>query len=368
MSVTCAECSIRYAKDLPACPWCGHVPTADAAAATQSAVPAVAETSGEETPTHTETRAVPPPPPPRPRENKSGSVTYDLGQIPGPTEEWEPVDEWIDDGYQADEEEEAEAWTEDEPRTVGIKRWAMLLGGGVLLIAVGAWLAEVLPIDIGGNGQQTIAATTPITTLAPPATTTAPPPSSTSPPVTTLPPPTIAIIDPVGDAIATSEMRIFETGFGPLEFGDDGVTAVGRLVATLGQPDEDTGQVPSPDADGAFCTGDMQRQVRWGSLSFLNRVGSDGSETFTAVLLRSADASDPDPGGSAATLSGLKLGTPLSELRSLYDGFKIDVFPDDGNTYEIRAGSDGRLLLWGTTTGADPDVVTSIRSPLRCDT
>ncbi|MEE8332027.1 MAG: hypothetical protein V3R84_09675 [Acidimicrobiia bacterium] len=361
MSITCTECSIRFAEDLPACPWCGHVREATAVA--EPSVPAVAETGGgDPTPTHTETRAVPPPPPPPPRETKSGSVTYDLGQIPGPTEEWEPIDDWIDDG------QESEAWTGPRQTRMRVKRWAIIAGGGALAIALGAWLAEIVPLDIGGNGSQaiapTVAATIPATTPPPPATTTPPSPATTSPPVTTVPPTTVAFIEPTGEAIATGEMRIFEKGFGPLEFGDDGVNAVGRLVATLGQPDQDTGQLPAPDREGGFCAGEIQRQVRWGSLSIFNRVGEDGSETFASVQLRSFDASDPDPAGSAGTLSSLKLGATMGELRSLYDGFTINVSPD--NTYEVRAGSDGRLLLWGTTTGSDPDLVTSIRSPLRC--
>lgn len=365
MSNTCAECSIRYAKDLPACPWCGHTPEATAVAKPSST--AVAETGGsDQTPTHTEARAVPPPPPPPPRETKSGSVTYDLDQIPGPTEEWEPIDDWVDSGQGND------GWTEPRRSGTPVKRWAIIVGGGALAIAFGAWLAEVVPLDIGGNGEPAVAATvattvaltTPATTL-PAATTTPPPPATTTPPATTAPPPTVAFIEPSGDVIATSEMRIFERGFGPLEFGGDGANAVGRLVATLGQPDQDTGQLPAVEGEGGFCAGEMQRQVRWGSLSIFNRVGEDGSETLASVHLMSSNASDPDPGGSAGTLSGLKLGATLGELTSLYDGFTINVSAD--STYEVRASSDGRLLLWGSTTGSDPDLVTSIRSPLRCN-
>ena len=108
--------------------------------------------------------------------------------------------------------------------------------------------------------------------------------------------------------------------------------------------------------------------MRWGSLSVYLSVAADGSQTLASAQVKSVDATDPDPGASIESLSGLGVGDTVAELRTVYDGFDIEV--SDG-VWELRAGSDGRLLLWGTTSGGTSDsenVLTSLRSSLRCAT
>jgi hypothetical protein len=379
MTITCPECSIRYAADLPACPWCGtvavsapvpvhpeedHAPQAQAGEAPigededhagEPQVEAPAAPSTAAAATHTETRAKPP----TPTQSPSRSVTYDLTNIPGPDEEWEPIDEWLD----------------EEPHDAGgavmvpadrVKRWAVTGLGVVALLAFGAFLAEVLPVGIGAGGNDpapTVAVaptTAPVVTSAPEPTVTTAPPA----PTTTAPPPA-ATIEPIGDPAA--DLRLSEDGLGELSFGADGIDVVGRLVATFGQPDLDTGPRPAPAAEaGGFCEGEQQRQVRWGSLSIYNRVAADGEQTLGSVQINLADGDDPADG--VATLSGLAVGDTIADLQSIYDGFGVELFPDTGGgLWEVRAASDGRLLLWGTMSGDEPnDVITSIRSSLRC--
>ncbi len=366
MSITCPECSIRYATDLPACPWCGHA----SAAAPVAAAPPVEGGAGERAsevaedpdqvaspPTHVEGRtSPPPPPPPRP----SSSAAYDLSNIPGPDEEWEPVDDWLDAGPLGGR----------LPPPDRLKRWGLVGLGVVALLVFGALLAEIFPFGGGDSDSPPATVAAPVTTVVPVTVTTQPPaPTTTLPPpttTTTTPPTTIAFIEPVGTAL--SDLLLFETGIGDLEFGRDGIEAVGRLVATLGQPTFDSGVVPAPDDAGGICPGQLQRQVRWGSLSVYNSVGEDGTEVLASVRMRAVDALDPDPGVEGATLSGLQLGDTVADMRSIYDGFLIDVAPgEEGSVWEVRAGSDGRLLVWGTAAGTEgTDTVTSIASSLRC--
>jgi hypothetical protein len=306
--------------------------------------------------THTETGPVSPPPPAA----ASGSVTYDLGATPRPGDDGDP-EAWVSDG-------EPRVPQEAVP-SERLKRWAVVGLAAVALLVFGGWLAEVLPISLSFGGDSSSAATAPQITAAPPAATTLPPPPATTlppaPPATEAPPTTIAFIEPVGSEL--TDLAIFERGLGPIEFGADGTETVGRLVATLGQPAADSGQIPAPDAEGGICPGELQRHVRWGSLSIYNRVGNDGAESFASVVVSSADASDPDPGAVVTTRSGLHLGNSIEEMRAIYDGFDINVSVGDTvTTFELLASSDGRLLLWGTATADDAQTITSIRSSLRC--
>ena len=355
MSVTCPNCAIRYASELPVCPWCGQsrqeVPANADAATTDSA-------ANEGPPTHTESRPAPPPPPPA----SKSSVTYDLSEIPGPDEDWEPVDTWIEGTA-----EPAAVEPEESP----LRRWAIVGGAVVALLAFGAFLAEVLPVDIGSSDPEPVPTAAATATTLPPATTT-PPVTTSPPPATTVAPTTVApvaAIEPIGDAISAGDLRLDEDGLGVLDFGSDGTETVGRLVATFGQPDADTGVRAAPaEAGGGFCEGELQRQVRWGSLSVYLSVADDGSQTMASAQVDAADATDPDPGASIESLSGLGVGDTVADLRTVYDGFDIEV---SGGVWDLRAGSDGRLLLWGTTSGGASDaenVLTSLRSSLRCGT
>jgi hypothetical protein len=386
MSITCPECSIRYASDLPACPWCGHVIVAAATPAaverrepanptpthtesttpaaaegrasepptpthTASATPAAAESRASEHPTPTHTESAPPAPQPQ-----RPSVAYDLGSIPGPDEEWEPIDEWLED-------ETATAEVADPDR---LKRWGIYILGGIALLAFGAWLAEVLPIGVGTSAASptptsAVASTAAPTTAAP---TTAPPASTT----TSAPPPAAPTIAPVEPALAVGDLRLSEDGLGELEFGSDGLITVGRLVATFGQPDSDSGVVAAPAVEsGGFCEGELQRVVRWGALSIYNAVGDDGAETFASVVIE--DGASDHPANGLSTLSDLGIGDTVAELRAIYEGFRIEFAAGtEDAVWEVRASSDGRLLVWGTSsgTGEPDDVVTSIRSSRRC--
>ena len=52
------------------------------------------------------------------------------------------------------------------------------------------------------------------------------------------------------------------------------------------------------------------------------------------------------------TLSGLKLGNSVVQLREIYPGFDITLVadPDLGRIFELRSGNTGNLLLWGPVT------------------
>ncbi len=175
-------------------------------------------------------------------------------------------------------------------------------------------------------------------------------------------------LEAVGEPVALDDLRLFDTGIGPLTIGDDGTVVVGRLVASLGQPDADTGTIPG-DGRGGQCPGTPVREVRWGTLAIFNVVEIDGAQTFDSYRLDTAFTSESDPAAGLATRSGLRLGESVAQLRSIYAGFDLRL-GDLGLGYpsfELRSGDDGSLLLWGSLTSEHDDgIVTGIQSPHRC--
>lgn len=247
-------------------------------------------------------------------------------------------------------------------------------------LAVALVLATVSIIAFGifngGDGGGTAATTTTTTTPDDGSSTTVPDDGST----TTVPGTgsTITLpgggsatepIEPVGDPIPISELLMSSDDIGPLDFGDAADEVLGRLVATFGQPTDDTGYIVGSGAFGE-CPGDSMRVVSWGPLVII-AIGEPGSATFEAYRLDLRYGGLTSATTDIATLSGLRVGNEVGELEAIYASFVIEyvVDQDVGLTFELRASQNGPVLLWGPVESQASDaLVTGIYSPEPCVT
>jgi len=194
-------------------------------------------------------------------------------------------------------------------------------------------------------------------TSAPAPTTTAPPPTTTSP-TTTIP--ALSLIGASGDPVVTSRLTLKAGGIGPIETGTPAQEALGRLVASLGAPEE----VGVAGTEHGLCEGDDGRYVRWGQLTVIV-LGTVADGTF--VGYRYQEPPVPTSLINLATPSGIRLGDDVATLNETYASFTI--------TYETVAGAttfrlfeDAELLLWGPVSSTDDNGrIEGIYSPAACD-
>ncbi len=179
-------------------------------------------------------------------------------------------------------------------------------------------------------------------------------------------------ITAVGEAIPVDELTLQTNGIGPIKFGTPADDAFGRLVASLGAPDDDTGPTASIGGYG-ICVGDTERIVQWGTFKAV-ALGEGSDATFVGYRLDlkfegSADA----PGSKLKTLSGLALSDRVSDLDRIYgSSFELvkELDPNTGATvFRLLSKNSGNLLLWGPLTSiADTGIVRGIYSPDVCKT
>ena len=172
----------------------------------------------------------------------------------------------------------------------------------------------------------------------------------------------------VGDAIPLAELTMKVDGIGPVSFGTSATEAIGRLISSLGEPDEDTGPFASTGAYGA-CAGKLVRHVRWGPFVTIVVVDDDGTETFGGYRLDFSYGDINHQATDLQTLSGLKAGQSVVALKDIYDAFQLtyEVIPDLGTTFQLRSSNSGNLLLWGPVTSDDSNgIVLGIYAPDAC--
>lgn len=160
----------------------------------------------------------------------------------------------------------------------------------------------------------------------------------------------------VGEAIPIADLILKTSGIGPIDLGTESADAVGRLVASFGEETSDTGPITSTGEFGG-CEAELVRIVKFGALAAVNVIDADGTETFGGYRLDlTYEGAATSEAAELETLSGLKLGFSLTQLRDIYSGFDIQLVddPEIGRVYELRGGS-GNLLLWGpiTDSGAE---------------
>lgn len=175
-------------------------------------------------------------------------------------------------------------------------------------------------------------------------------------------------IPAVGSPIPLAELKLSSNDIGPLDFGDDGDEVLGRLVSTFGPPTDDTGFVTGSGSFGE-CPGESIRVVRWGPLNVVVR-GEVGDSEFVSYRLDLKWGGISSPTVDLATVSGLRVGNKVSELRSIYSQFNLEFVVDQGVgglVFQLRLNSNSEILLWGPVDSqADDALVTGIYSPDSC--
>ncbi len=245
---------------------------------------------------------------------------------------------------------------------------------GLLLIALSVAVFQVLGSDDSGTAAPEATTTTlgdgqsTTTTLEDGQTTTTRDGQSTTTTPGTEPYP------PVGDPIPVEDLKLKANGFKVtmdnvpnIEFGADAASAIGQLVASFGAPTQDTGWQVSTEQFGV-CAGDFERIVYFGPYAAIV-AKPDGKEIFNGYRSDLQFGDLTNPAASLETLSGLKIGDTIADLKSIYSGEKVEFSTDSklGEIYQVIGGSTGNLLLWGPIDGtADDDRVIGIYAPDVC--
>jgi hypothetical protein len=152
----------------------------------------------------------------------------------------------------------------------------------------------------------------------------------------------------VGQPLALSDLTLQTSGLGVITLGSDAADAVGKLVATLGEPTSDTGPIVSTGEYGA-CEDGLVRIVKFGALAAIVVVDPDGKETFAGYRLDlTYDGAATSVAVDLETLSGLQVGDNVTDLRTIYSAFDVEIVTDAdyGRVFELR-GNSSNLLLWG---------------------
>ena len=206
---------------------------------------------------------------------------------------------------------------------------------------------EAIATPVPTTAAQTTTTQAPTTTSAPSATTTS----------TTIP--GLASIESVGSAIPMSSLTLKAGGIGPLVIGDAAPDAIGRLVVSLGRPEE----VGVAGAELGMCPGEDGRFVRWAGLTIVV-TGTLADGVFAGY--RFEEQAVPTMHLDLATPSGLRVGDPLSGLNEAYAAYQID-YISDGGTDLFRLSDEEGLLLWGPVSSIeDSGRVEGIHSPDAC--
>ena len=168
-----------------------------------------------------------------------------------------------------------------------------------------------------------------------------------------------------GDPIPIAELTLASDGVGPIDLGRPADEAVGRLIASLGEPDADSGPRPSTGEYGV-CEGDVERIVTWGPFAAVVVVDPDGAETFAGFRLDLSYGGFSHEAAELATLSGIKLGDSFRNLQETYDGFEVEQTDDAtlGEIWTVSSSETGNLLLWGPLAEG---AVRGIYAPDACD-
>ncbi len=236
---------------------------------------------------------------------------------------------------------------------------ALIAGAAVIVVALfgfGVLDGETEPEAAAAPTVAATATTAPSTTTTTQAPTTTAAPTSTTT-TTTIPDP--ADIPPVGNPISMSSLTLKAGGIGPVVFGDEALDAIGRLVASIGRPEE-TGIA---DETLGLCPGDDGRFVRWAGLT---AIVSGALEDGAFVGYRYEEEAVPIMHLDLATPSGLRLGDPVSLLNETYAAYQIDYVSDSGANFFQLSDADG-LLLWGPVSSIeDSGRVEGINSPDPC--
>ena len=229
--------------------------------------------------------------------------------------------------------------------------------------------AAVIVVALFGFGllddSEPVAAPVPTTVPAPTTTaptTTTPAPTTTAAPTTTTTTTTIPVaasIAPVGDALSMSSLTLRASGIGPILIGESASDSIGRLVASLGRPEE----IGAAGEEVGLCAGEEGRFVRWAGLT---AVVSGTLEDGTFAGYRYVEQSVPTMHLDFSTPSGLRVGDSVASLNEIYSSYQV-VYVTDGGVIIFRLSDPDGLLLWGPLSSVEPTGrVEGIHSPDAC--
>ncbi|MDA2979676.1 MAG: hypothetical protein O3B42_07960 [Actinomycetota bacterium] len=236
---------------------------------------------------------------------------------------------------------------------------------GLLLVALSVAVFQLFGSDDPGTAAPTTSTTaadqTSSTTTVDSSTTTSTTVPSTDPyePVDPpIPADTLKMI--------TDGLRVNDTDIPDIVFGQAAETAIGRLVASFGQPD-DTGWQTSTGQWGV-CAGDLERILQFGTFAAIV-TRSGGSDIFNGYRSDINYGDITEPPATIETLSGLTLNDTVADLQSIYASQRV-FFVDDaslGSTFVVESLSNGTTLLWGPVQGEEPtDRIVGIYAPDVC--
>ncbi len=134
------------------------------------------------------------------------------------------------------------------------------------------------------------------------------------------------------------------------------------LVSTFGQPDT----YFAIGEESGLCPTETGRAILWGPLTAIFR-DEDGTEVLVGYEVDGTLASvRAHPAEQLRTLSGIGLGDSTTDIDNAYG--RVSYEPIDGSdAFLVLSNEDGRTLVWGFLSDADPAEVLSISSPRPCD-
>lgn len=243
---------------------------------------------------------------------------------------------------------------------------------GLLLIALSVAVFQLLGSEDDGTAAAT---TTTVSTVDGETTTTSGDQTTTTGgDATTTTAAGVVPYPPVGDAIPVEKMKMKADGFRinddvipDIEFGSDAASAIGQLVASFGPSTSDTGWQVSTEQFGV-CAGDFERIVYFGPYAAIV-TKPDGDEIYNGYRSDTEFGDLTNPAAALETLSGLKIGDTVLDLKTIYTGEKVEFLTDTklGEIYQVIGSTSGNLLLWGPVSGTeDDDVVIGIYAPDVC--
>ncbi len=239
---------------------------------------------------------------------------------------------------------------------------------GLLLVAL-----SVAVFQLFGSDDTATAVATTTTTVGDDTTTTVP---ETDTDTTTTTPTTVPSTDPyppVEPPIPSADLKMRTDGLGVMDndikdivFGTEADVAIGRLVASFGEP-TDTGWQTSTDQWGV-CAGDLERILTFETFAAIV-TKSGGQEVFNGYR-NDINFGDINAAPAAIeTLSGLKIGDSVADLNKIYES-QVVTFGSDaklGSTYTVSSAANGTVLLWGPVQGEDDsDRIIGIYAPNVC--
>jgi hypothetical protein len=254
--------------------------------------------------------------------------------------------------------------------------WGLLIGVVAGLVVI----FFLFKVALGGNEDQsasqsttTVATestagttsststTSPPTTTTTAATTTTATTTTTTTSTTTTTTTTLPQIEAVGDPVPISDLTLGAFALGPFSF-DASTSYLGRLVASLGQPDSRR----EVGTDMGLCEGDTGVAYAWGGLTAIFRVDND-AEILVGYRLISTGGDEPTQ--HITTKSGLALGHTIEKLNAIYLQSGVAFANIDGKPHFILLRStDNATLLWGPVSSTDSTgIVEGIYSPRPCD-